>query len=1030
MKCPRCQAENLDQSKFCAECGSRIFPSGEAFFSKTKTLEIGYRVLSKGKIFAGKYAIIGEIGRGGMGVVYKAEDIRLRRMVAIKFLPPELGVYSEAKERFIREAQSAAALSHPNICTIHEVEEVDGQLYIAMEFVSGESLRKKVAKGPMAADALVDIAVQVADGLETAHQHGIIHRDIKSANIMVTEKGQAKVMDFGLAKVMGQEQLTREAVTIGTVAYMSPEQVQGEELDQCTDLWSFGVVLYEMLTGELPFRGDTESIILHSVVEAEPKPLRQLRPDIPVELQKIIDRALKKNREDRYSSAAEMARDLRKYLETCRAEEAGLFNVRSLAKRVKKPAYFIPAAAILLAVAALAYWRIDHSARVRWARQVALLEIQRLYQDSKFTEAFKIASRAEKYIPKDPVLQEILSQIVGELTMDSDPPGASVYMREYSAKEAPWEFVGKTPLRAVRKAVSLWRIKMEKPGYEPNETWFPTSSIALNNTVLGATPLKMKLDPQGSLPAGMVRVQGALEYESAPDIGLIKDKAVPVGFPEYFLDKFEVTNKQYKAFVDGGGYRERKFWKYSFVHNGRTISWEAAMKLFVDKTGVPAPSGWELGDYPQGQDDFPVSGVSWYEAAAYAEFAGKALPTVYHWAWPLGSPQLFSAGLLPLSNFWGKGLAPVGMSQAVSWAGTYDQCGNVKEWCWNAMGNKRLILGGAWDQPNYMGFDAEAFEPFRRDGTFGFRCMKYIGRPELAAKALDPIPEPVPIDFSKLAPCSDEVFSVIRGVYSYSKTDLEPIIEFRRQYSEYAMLEKASFWDAYRRYRVSAYIFLPRKFKPPFQTVFYFPGAGAWAIKSFSDFPLIDGEIHFKNGRALVFPVMRGMFERKDQIPSLQGAWTNQEDREFQISRFQDLARCIDYIETRPADFRADKLAYHGLSIGAKFAPVFGALETRLRAIVAVGGGADTNRNDPNFNYPEVDRFNFLPRVKIPFLLVDGKYDTYFPVETNLKVFMRLLGTPEKDKYLNLYDAGHIPLLPKSFKDILDFLDKYLGPPN
>jgi formylglycine-generating enzyme required for sulfatase activity len=178
----------------------------------------------------------------------------------------------------------------------------------------------------------------------------------------------------------------------------------------------------------------------------------------------------------------------------------------------------------------------------------------------------------------------------------------------------------------------------------------------------------------------MVHILGTSGAKSNPDVDGIR-QAVPVELPDYFLDKFEATNKQYKAFMDSGGYREQKFWKYPFVHNGLTISREEAMKLFVDKTGVPAPSGWELGDYPKGQDDFPVSGVSWYEAAAYAEFAGKAIPTVYHWALPLGSSQISSKFLLPLSNFEGKGPVAVGTSQALSEAGTYDQCGNVKEWC-------------------------------------------------------------------------------------------------------------------------------------------------------------------------------------------------------------------------------------------------------------------------------------------------------------------------------------------------------------
>jgi len=1036
MKCPQCQAENADQSKFCVECGSKLAVGGEVLFTKTMTLETGYRVLGKGKVFADKYEIIGEIGQGGMGIVYKAEDINLKRTVALKFLPAEFTRLPEARERFIREAQAAAALSHPNICTIYEVEEADGQPYIAMEYVEGQSLRQRVAKGPMSADNVADIAVQVAEGLEAAHQRGIIHRDIKSANIMVTEKGQAKIMDFGLAKVMGQEQLTRESVTIGTVAYMSPEQAQGEDLDKRTDLWSFGVVLYELLTGQLPFRGDRESIILHSIVKAEPKPPRQINPDVPVELQKIIDRALKKNREDRYGSAGEIAADLRNYLDVRRAEEAGFFNLKSLARRMKRPAYFIPAAAILIALAVFAYWRIDHAVHVRWARRVALPEIQRLYQDSKFADALKVAIRAEKYIAADLEFKEALSQIDGQLAMESDPPGASVYVREYRAKEASWEFVGRTPLSAVRLAKGNWRIKMEKPGCEPSEIWYEVSGKALNNTAWADYTIKMKLDPEGSVPAGMVRIEVSPGQNYVPEIGGLKGTAVPVELRDYLLDRYEVTNRQFKAFIEGGGYREQKYWKQPFVRNGRTIPWEEAIKVFVDKTGVPAPAGWELGDYPPGQDDFPVSGVSWYEAAAYAEFAGKTLPTAYHWAYPLrqaGGP--LAGAILPLSNFEGKeGPFRVGTSQAASEFGTYDQCGNVKEWCWNALGDKRLVLGGAWDQPAYMGFGSEAFEAFRRDGSCGFRCMKFLGQPELTSKAFDPIPKRVATDFSKLAPCSDEVFSVIRGIFSYTKTDLEPKVEFRREYSEYAMLEKVSFWDANKRFRVFAYIFLPRKIKPPFQTVFYYPGAHAWYVQSIFEYPLPEGALYFKHGRAFVFPVLPGMFERKSEEP--EKAKTPQEARERFIKRNQDFSRCIDYVETRPANFTLDKLAYHGLSSGAGIAPIIGALEPRLKVIIAIGGGASTIRNAPEVvsgrfpPYPELDQINFLPRVKAPFFLANGKYDFGIPEETNLNVFMRLLGTPDKDKYKMLYETGHIAISPKSFKDILDFLDKYLGPVN
>ncbi len=277
---------------------------------------------------------------------------------------------------------------------------------------------------------------------------------------------------------------------------------------------------------------------------------------------------------------------------------------------------------------------------------------------------------------------------------------------------------------------------------------------------------------------------------------------------------------------------------------------------------------------------------------------------------------------------------------------------------------------------------AESSEAFRRETNFGFRCMQHLEPPEPTAGALDPIPEPVEVDFSKLAPCSDDVFSVIRGIYSYSKSDLESKIEFRREYSEYAMLEKVSFWDAFRKYRVLAYIFLPRKSQPPFQAVMYYPSADAWYLDSISDYPLGEGELHFKHGRAFIFPVLTGTFERKEENPKgirISSGLSSQERRDRLIRNFQDMARCLDYLETRPADFRADKIAFQGISSGAIISPLFGALETRLRAMVAIGGGIWSSGGQLIPGFAELDMVNFLPRVKLPFLLVNGRYDLLFP---------------------------------------------------
>jgi eukaryotic-like serine/threonine-protein kinase len=958
----------------------------------------------------GAYELLRPLGSGGMADVWLARrtDGAFEREVALK-IPRLQSRPAEMTARFALERSILATLEYPGIARLYDAGvDASGVPYIAMEYVQGEPLVAWCDARGLDRAARIRLFMKVLDVVAYAHGRQVIHRDLKPSNILVTGQGEVRLLDFGIARLLqpatGAALLTRAYGLALTPEYASPELLRGESIDSRSDLYSLGVLLHELLTGARPAQPTRP-------VTGETAPLHGA-------MREAVMKALQPDPADRYSDAVSFAAALRSLVDRRARQSSWRFKPR--------PVWVagIAASAALLGMAALLTWTLQQRAQERWAREEALPQLRALISADDYAAAFGLARDIERVTPRDPVLRELEPSFSAKVTLDTAPDGAKVFYRPYAGADKDWRLIGETPLEdiAVPIGVGLWRI--EKEGHDTALLTLRNPGLQLGNSpeadfrqIVAGTDLTIPLADAATSPDGMVLVPAI----PAPILG-VGNEIVEV--PAFFIDRFEVRNRDMKDFIDAGGYAEAGHWRDLPLGQGDDRA--SGLAAFVDLAGGPGPATWRAGSYPDGTADHPVTGVSWYEAAAYCRYRGKELPTAYHWYRAAGSLVEFwesvTSAIVHSSNFGGEKLAPVGRF-GIGPHGTYDMAGNAREWLWTEGSLGRWVAGGAFDEPQYLYQEPGELPPTDRSATNGFRCMRLVR----AGPTDDDLRRPITIrviDYAAMEPVGDAAYAILAQQLDYRATPFTPRGRAAESTNPGWTVERVMLPTGYDNTAFAVQLFLPTDRGPPSGVIFYMPHVGEFIAPATTEGfdPATAGiplDFLLKSGWVLAVVAFDGAYERQWSRERMQSTSSADRIRLRQRHWREELGRTIDYLAMR-VDIDARTLGWFGVSLGAGAMLPLLAVEKRIGAAVLYSGGIGLYGDLPAGE----QTYNYVPRVTQPVLMLSGRWDAASTAQQRL---FELLGSPANQKKHVLFEAGHgsLPRFQVE-KETLEWFDQHL----